>query len=303
MKGVEQLALLRAGLLRDTGTELRKYGDLTDEKITDALLDYGGFLFLFDGLNEVSAATQSAILQFADLHRNHNYSCISTQIVTEELRQVSRLVSVEPLSGDKVKELIRREAADPAEGHQRFDPEALIEKLTPASLALSSVPFQLELLIEIWEATQKVPQGIDELYSYALGSVIDKQAWAGRGHADYPDILCELAFTLLTERRPFDPKKDNLPGEVKSELKTRRLLLDRGDMMEFRHDRIRAYLAARHFALRWRAILGNEKTLVDQNWDAMIEFHLERERDATRARDMMLLRHRFCNPLGALGPG
>jgi hypothetical protein len=269
--------------------ELRKYGDLIDEEIADALLDYGGFLFLFDGLNEVREGAQNAILQFADLHRNHNCSCISTQIVTDELRRVARLASVEPLSDSKVKELIRKQATDPATSQHRFDSEALIEKLTPASLALSSVPFQLELLMEIWAASQKVPQGIDELYSYALGSITDKEAWIARGHGDYPDILCGLAFTLLTERRPFDPEKDNLPDEVKSELKARRLFVDRGEAMEFRHDRIRAYLASHYFALRWRTILGNEKTLVDPNWDAMMEFHLEREQDSTRARDMTLL--------------
>jgi hypothetical protein len=263
--------------------ELRKFGDLSDEKIAEALIDYGGFLFLFDGLNEVSESVQTAVLRFADLHRNHNCTCISTQIVTDELRQVSRLLSVEPLSHDKINELIRKEAVDPKTGKRRFEPEVLISGFTLASFAISRVPFQLELLIEIWVASQKVPQGIDELYSYALGSTLDKDKWIETGHGDYPDILFELAFTLLRERRPFDPKKDYLPDEIKSELRASRLLIDRGEVMEFRHDRIR------HFALRWRTILGNEQTLVDPNWDAMMEFHLEREQDAARGREMMLL--------------
>jgi hypothetical protein len=269
--------------------ELRKFGDLTDEKIADALIDYGGFLFLFDGLNEVSEATQTTVLRFADLHRNHNYTCISTQIVADELRQVARLVSVEPLSHEKIKELIRKESRDSVTGEQRFDPEVLVGALTTAAFAISRVPFQLELLIEIWVASRRVPQTIDELYSYALSPILDKDRWIERGHGDYPDILRELAFRLLTERRPFDPKKDYLPEEIKSELRTRRILIDRADVMEFRHDRIRAYLAACYFAFRWHTILGDEQTLVDPNWDAMIEFHLETEQDAARAREMMLL--------------
>ena len=269
--------------------QLRKFGDLSDEKIAEALIDYGGFLFLFDGLNEMSETEQTAVLRFADLHRNHNWTCISTQIVTDELRQIARLLSVEPLSHEKINELIREEAVDPKTGKKRFEPEVLIRGLTQASYAISRVPFQLELLIEIWVASQKVPQGIDELYSYALGSTLNKDKWIETGHGDYPDILCELAFTLLTERRPFDPKTDYLPDEIKSELGASRLLIDRGEVMEFRHDRIRAYPAARYFALRWRTILGNEQTLVDQNWDAMMEFHLEREQDAVRCREMMLL--------------
>jgi len=269
--------------------ELRKNGDLTDEKIVDALLDYGGFLFLFDGLNEVSEVSQTGILQFADVHRNHSFTCISTQIVTDELLHISKLISVDPLSPDKILELIRRKSIDLETGRQLFDSELLIEEMTPACFAISNVPFQLELLIEVWEALQQAPQGIDELYSYALGSIIDKEAWIKKGHGDYPDILCELAFTLLTERRPFDPKKDNLPDEIKWELKARRLFNDRAGVMEFRHDRVRAYLAARHFSLRWRSILVDESTVIDSNWDPMMEFYLEREQDTIRAKEMMLL--------------
>jgi hypothetical protein len=269
--------------------ELHKHGDLTDEKLADALLDYGGFLFLFDGLNEVSEAAQKAIVQFVDVRRNHNCACVSTQIVTDELRRISSLVSVAPLSEDKIRYLVRMEAKDWKTGRLRFDPDILLEGFTPVTFSISRVPFQLELVIEIWEASKKIPKDLDDVYSFALGSVVDRQRWAERGHGDYPDILCELAFKMLTGKRPYDPKTDYLPDEVKSELAARKLLVDRGNVLEFRHDRVRAYLAAHYLAPRWRALLSAETTLIDQNWDAMLEFYLAIEKSADAAKGMMFL--------------
>ena len=107
-------------------TELRKYGDLTDKKLTEALLDEGGFLFLFDGLNEVSQASRLTIVQFADLHRNHSYSCLTAQVATEELKQVSTLMTGSPLSEEKVKQLIRKLAIDSNTQQERFDPTSLL---------------------------------------------------------------------------------------------------------------------------------------------------------------------------------
>jgi hypothetical protein len=98
-------------------SQLQKYGDLTDEKLIDVLLDDGGFLFLFDGLNEVGEASQKAILQFIDLHRNHSFACLSAQVATEEFRRVSALVAASSLSDEKVKEVICAGSNRPA--HQK----------------------------------------------------------------------------------------------------------------------------------------------------------------------------------------
>ena len=269
--------------------QLRKHGDLTDEKLAEALLDYGGFLFLFDGLNEVNETDQKAIVQFVDVHRKHNCACVSTQIVTDELRRFAKLVSVEPLSRDKIRALIRMEAKDLKSDEQRFDPETLLKEFTPVTFTICRVPFQLELVIEIWEASKRIPKDLDEVYSFALGSVVNKEAWADRGHRDYPDILCDLAFKMLTEKRPYDPKTDYLPDEIRSELVGRRLLVDRGNIMEFRHDRVRAYLAAQYLDIRWRTLLTAETTLVDQNWDAMLEFCLTVVKTPEIAKEIMFL--------------
>lgn len=268
-------------------SQLQKYGDLTDEKLIDVLLDDGEFLFLFDGLNEVGEASQRAIIQFIDLHRNHSFACLSTQVATDEFRRVSALVGASPLSDEKVRELIRAGSVDPQTQKKNYAPEALLGQFTPAIYSICHNPFQLELVVEMWRASAEIPKDLDEIYSRALGSLIDKEAWKAKGNGDYPDILCALAFKMLVEKRPYDPMTDRLPVEVRAELDARKLLVDRGEVLEFRHDRIRAYLAARHFALRWRAILTADSTVIDPNWDAMLEFHLSGEEDAQSVRELI----------------
>lgn len=59
--------------------------------------------------------------------------------------------------------------------------------------------------------------------------------------------------------------------------------------MEFRHDRIRAYLAAQYFGRRWRTLFASEKTVVDPNWDAMLEFHLAAEHAPSQAKELLFL--------------
>jgi hypothetical protein len=268
-------------------TVMRKYGDLTDEKLIEVMLDYGGFLFLFDGLNEVNEQTSLIILQFADMHRNHSYSCLTTQVASEELRGVSTLVLSGPISDDKIRELVRRMAIDAKTQRQKFDPELLLEKFTLEIYRICRVPMQLELTVEMWEASGMLPTNLDGLYAYVLGPLMDKEAWSNQGHGDWPDLLSALAFTMMTAKRPYDPEKDYLPGEVKADLLKAKLLVERGDVLEFRHDRVRAYLAARYFALRWRTILTDEKTTVDPNWDTMLEFHLAVEQNKDQTRDLV----------------
>jgi ligand-binding sensor domain-containing protein len=268
-------------------SQLQKYGDLTDEKLIDVLLDDGEFLFLFDGLNEVGEASQRAIIQFIDLHRNHSFACLSTQVATEEFRRVSALFAASPLSDEKVNDLIRAGSIDLQTKKKNYDPETLLSQFTPALYSICHNPFQLELVVEMWRTSTEIPKDLDEVYSRALGSLIDKEAWNATGNGDYPDILCALAFKMLTEKRPYDPKTDRLPAEVRAELDARKLLVGRGEVLEFRHDRIRAYLAARHFALRWRAILTADSTAIDPNWDAMLEFHVSAEADAQNVRELM----------------
>jgi hypothetical protein len=150
------------------------------------------------------------------------------------------------------------------------------------------VPIQLELVVEMWVESRKIPQNLDGLYSHFLGHVLDEAYWSSRGQGDYPQVLAKLAFDMMTGKRPFNPKIDFLPEELKAELVQRKLLIGSGEVMEFRHDRIRGYLAAEHFRLKRETLLASDRTEIDPNWDAMFEFYLASEKEADKARTLLL---------------
>ena len=149
------------------------------------------------------------------------------------------------------------------------------------------VPMQLELLAEMWKKSKKLPQTLDELFTHALAEVLDRDRWAEEGHGDYPDLLVQVAYGMLTEKRPYDPGTHELPQALLEELVGRKLLNQRGKVMEFRHDKVRAYLASLHFRIRWRTLLADSGTTVDSNWDPMLEFHLANESDADTAETLL----------------
>jgi hypothetical protein len=101
--------------------------------------------------------------------------------------------------------------------------------------------------------------------------------------------LTRLAYGMLTEKRAYNTESHELPQVLMEELVRRKLLIPRGKVMEFRHDKVRAYLAFLYFKPRWHVLLADPKALVDSNWDAMIEFHLAQEQDADAAKGVFFL--------------
>ncbi len=237
-------------------------------------------MFLFDGVNAVDQTGAREIAQFVDTERNRNNACLTTQVPTEALLRVTPCRELNPLSRDQIKELVNRLIPDP---------DQLLARFGEAQYAICSVPLQLELLVELWSSTHRVAANLDELFQHALGSVLDRERWKRQGHEDYPELLFELAFRMVVERLPFKPHNHDLPLEIEQVLIDEKWLVPRGDVMEFRHDKVRSYLASRYFTARWNTLLREQEIKVDSNWDSMIEFHLSQEKDSRTAREILLL--------------
>ena len=131
-KGIKPKEAILAGL--------EKYGELTDRELVEAFLDQGGFLFLFDGVNEVSEDSMRQIAQFVDTGRKRNYACLTTQVPTQELLRIGTSLEAQPLQKEKVEELIRKRIPEP---------DLLLKQFTDSTYRLCRVPLQLELLVEI----------------------------------------------------------------------------------------------------------------------------------------------------------
>ena len=263
---------------------LRKFGEITDASLVDAFLNNGGFLLLLDGFNELSKDAMNEVLEFVDVNREHNLFCITLQVTNKELSTLGALKEIAPLDEAKVDELVRRTYARNAASGA----EDLLQKFTAVTYRICRIPIQLELVLDIWQRQGKLPESLDVAFKDALSSVLDPDKW-GEEHADYPRTLAKVAYKLLTEKKTYDPKSREIPQPILDELIDRKMLVTRGEVMEFRHAKIQAYLAFLYFKDHWNPLLSDSRIMVDQNWDSMLQFHMSQEQQSSTARGILLL--------------
>ena len=276
------------GKIKDTiAGRLRKFGEITDAGLIDAFLNSGGFLLLLDGLNELSEDAMNEVLEFVDVNREQNYFCITVQVVNRELSALGVVHEIAPLDATKVEEVVRRTYARSSE-NEGMRAENLLRKFSPATYHICRIPIQLELVLDIWEQQKKLPETLDDVFKDALSAVLAPDKW-GEEHAAYPSTLAKAAYKLLTEKKAYDPQSREIPQPILDELIDRKMLVTRGEVMEFRHAKIQAYLAFLYFKEHWRPLLSDSKALVDQNWDSMLQFYMGQEQRSITAKGVLLL--------------
>lgn len=223
------------------------------------------FLIFLDGLNEISDSARKELANFVSRNWRANYFCLSSQQSYPEFSGLGE-VNIEPLGKEKVEELLNQRL-----GEKRT--KEAIKKFTDETYKLYSIPRDLEFAVEIMERSDasSLPQSRSELYKQTLAPIID--AWASNGHGDYAYILSKRAYDMLCQRDSiFDATSNSMPDEIRNELHQHRYLVQRGDHYQFRHDLVRAYLAAQYFAPRWGTLLGAEDVEIDVNWIEMLKF-------------------------------
>jgi HEAT repeat protein len=243
--------------------ELQTLGGLSDKDLTDWYLKQGGFLIFIDGLNEVNEEAQQKVSGFVNAHRKGNLICLSSQL-THPLFDWINQVQMEGLIPEKIKEFLTRGI-----GEERG--REMIAQFTEATYKIYAVPQDLEFAVQLFEHGKLVPQSLPDLYEMILGPVL--QQWEARGRPDYPEILCERAYNMLVNKESyFDAVNPPIPSEITSDLFTKRFLIERDPHYLFRHDLIKAFLAAKFFSPRWRELLNKNNNKLNSNWLSMFRF-------------------------------
>lgn len=239
---------------------LERFGLITDDKLSTLFLKQGGFLVLIDGLNEVDEKTRRRVIAFIETYGSANYICASSQ-EAYEFTWIDR-IDLSPLGEEKIQEILRRRlGAEMA--------ESTIRQFEGATFELYSVPQDLDFAIELVEQGKPLPQSRPELYDAMLAPILD--SWIQAGQTDYPPLLYNRAYEMLKTRSISFEEAALLPTEVRDPLVERKLLVRRGDRYQFRHDLVKAYLAAKYFAPKWSQLFSEEET-IESNWRPMLEF-------------------------------
>ncbi len=242
--------------------ELGTLGDLADSELSKWYLQQGGFVILLDGLNEVDASAQGKVNSFINANRKKNFFCVTSQQVYPLFDWIER-IPLKGLTEETIKEILERKLGAHAEG--------ALQQFTADTYRLYTVPQELEFAIEQVLAGNAVPQSTRELYDAIFQPVFDE--WALAGQLDYKAILFSRAYEMLVEKQSyFDGGTPEISDEIIAALLNRKILVDRVPHYMFRHDLVRAFLAAQHLAPCWRILFEKDLSKADLNWLPMLQF-------------------------------
>jgi ligand-binding sensor domain-containing protein len=248
-------------------TQLSSYGRLTDKQLCSWYVDQGGFLFLFDGLNEVDEALRNDVNRFTDQVRHRSYCCISSQVVYPPFGWIQeiRLAYLRP---ENIGRIIQ-------ERLKLADVNKILGQFTPSTFELYKVPQDLEFLLQSLREHDgiSVPQSKAQLYDRILTPVFEK--WEQEGRRDFVDLLTKRAFEMVGSKDPLFNTSTLQPApELVNPLAARKFLVSRDGGFYFQHNLIRDYLASVWIRDKWQTVLNENSYNVDSNWAEMLKFVL-----------------------------
>jgi hypothetical protein len=256
--------------------QLANFGGFSDTVLTTWCLQQGGFLILIDGLNEVDEGTRKKLNGFVDRHWKANYFYLSSQVAYPEFSWIEN-VELADFGSEKVNELIRRR-------FNKDKADKVINNFTTNAYEICRIPQHLEFVIDLIEVGHDLPHSLDQLYEAKLSPIFE--SWVKNGTADYPALLFSRAFEMLCSRDPCLDR--SLPDHLLNPLIEYKLVIKQGQHYYFRHDSVRAYLAANHVADRWQDVLREGRIVVDDNWLQMLEFVVLRLNRPDAAKNLVL---------------
>lgn len=257
--------------------QLQNYGGLTDKKLMSRLLQQGGFLILVDGLNEVGKEMRQKVSQFVNRHWKANYFCLSSQ---EQYLECARLEPFELAVFDveRIQELVRQRLGD-------GEADSLIEQFNDTTYEMCKLPQDLEFMLELAKYKQPLPQTKLELYQRRLAPLLDQ--WKEEGNESFCHVLYRRSYEMIYPGAAiFDDPDRQIPKRLRDGLIAARLLVRSGGQHLFRHDMVRAFLAAGHFGPRWVDILGDHQVTVDETWRSMLQFVILDMKSPDEAKEM-----------------
>lgn len=244
-------------------------------------LQYGGYLFLFDGFDEVKESladeTAMAIQQFSAKYPNNAYIVTSRNRGNLSLFQTFSVVETRPMDLDKAKELAHKLGGD-TEKNQAFCDE-LEEKLFEKHKDFAENPLLLTMMFLVHMRNGSVPDYLADFYCKcfdALYSVHDshhkdnyKREFLCKTltEQEFGRIFASFCFaTYFREEYEFEEDailtylQGSIGKNTKKEISAKDylqdlrnavcLLVKDGDTYKFAHRTFQAYFAAMHTCTR-----------------------------------------------------
>jgi hypothetical protein len=116
---------------------------------------------------------------------------------------------------------------------------------------------------------QPLPRSKSGLYNAKLAPIAREP-----GYHEFLQVLCERAWGMHIKQQLVFPKEDlSLPRGFLDVVRSHALLVTRNAKYHFRHQLVRAFLAAKHVRLNYQVLLKQHgDQLTKDSWLGMLEF-------------------------------
>ncbi len=249
------------------------YGPASNESVpyrvmlTDDVLRAGHYLFLFDGLDELSGSKRQELLRhirdFVSQYPHHSYVLSSRRssygaVEAHFMELGFALLTITPFSAQQIQRYLEKR-------NSMETPLAEALRQRRDLLALARIPGLLKLLCDLWEAVADIPQHLSTLYEKLLHKLLTKEIQRDTVAIPHPGLTRQVLDMLALEmtcRQVLSLPEEELEGLVQrlitetglsasysarewiEEIRHREILVADGDGVSFQHRSWQEYLTA-----------------------------------------------------------
>jgi hypothetical protein len=243
--------------------QLANRGGFRDSGLAAWFLLQGGFIFFFDGLNEVGAEKISEIQSFVSDNNKRNTFILSSQMKPEELREIPTM-PIQTIEKSFIEKFIAQMV-----GKDSLEYTDIMGKLTRVNFI--KTPFDLELLVDQWKAKKELPSTIVELYDRILDPIYSKLI--DQGYQASVALLSKTCFEMVRDYTSFLPNESDYPMALITDLMESRIFVREVGKVRFQHDLLRSYLGSNYLIHNY-SLLFSGGIAVHDDFSSLLRFSI-----------------------------
>jgi hypothetical protein len=209
----------------------------------------------------------------------HNLICISSQVDYKEYEEFEKFQAVY-LDADKVNQIIISKLGKSAG-------EDMIDQLYDIQYRICRIGHYIDIMKELYTRRIPMPETESKLLSTVYELATNK--WKEKGHSSFEQKVNLRSYEMLRDLHDyFDLPGFDIDQQVIDDLVEFRFLVKRNEHHEFRHDLVRAFLAAEYFAEDWKTLIGRSDFQMHINFKPMLIFVLQKLEDEKEIRSLVI---------------
>jgi hypothetical protein len=249
--------------------QIANWGSFRDTSLSAWFVLQGGFLFIFDGLNEISSDKVKDIRSYVTENQKRNKFILSSQVKHDEFSDGETMFMTGMTEAFIAAFLKHRKEIDASEIP---DFAGRIHQLQ-----FIETPFDLEQTIELWRTQRVLPESIIDLYEKAITPIL--VGLDQKGYRAGVDLLYKTSFEMIRDYQEYLPNEPDYPGTVITALTGARMLVRERGRLRFRHDLLRSFLGSVYCVKESNFLFADKGLKLHSDFISLLKFSVPQIED------------------------